>query len=89
MLPWRKLELVTAAARKLLEEALSLPDDERRRIAELLLDSVGTEPAEAIETAWLAEAVRRAEALEEGRVEALDGEAFLDALKAKLQSTAR
>ena len=80
---------MTAAAKKILEDALGLPDDERCRIAELLLDSVSTDSAEEIEAAWVAEAVRRADQLERGEVEALDGDSVLEGLKAKFQSAAR
>lgn len=80
---------MTAAAKKILEDALALPDDERRRIAELLLDSLSTDSTEEIEAAWVAEAVRRADELERGEVEALDGESVLADLKAKFQSAAR
>jgi len=80
---------VTAAAKKILEDALALPDDERRRIAELLLDSISTDSTEEIEAAWVLEAVRRADELERGEVEALDGELALEALKAEFQSAAR
>ena len=79
---------MTAAARKILEDALALPDDERRRIAELLLDSISTDTTEAVEAAWVAEAVRRADESERGEVEALDGESALKDLKAKLRSAA-
>ena len=87
--PWRRLVVVTAAAKKILEDALALPDDERRRIAELLLDSISTDSTEEIEAAWVTEAVRRADELERGEVEALDGESVLEGLKAKFQSAAR
>jgi hypothetical protein len=80
---------VTAEAKKILEDALSLPDDERRRIAELLLDSISTESPEEIEAAWVAEAVRRGDQLERGEVEALDGESVLADLKARFQSAGR
>ena len=80
---------MSVGANKILEDALALPDDERRRIAELLLDSVSTDSAEAIEAAWVAEALRRAGELERGEVEALDGESALKDLKAKLQNAAR
>ena len=79
---------MTAAAKKILEDALALPDDERRRIAELLLDSISTDSTEEIEAAWVAEAVRRADELERAEVEALDGESVLEDLKAKFQSAA-
>jgi hypothetical protein len=61
----------------------------KRRIAELLLDSVSTECTEEIEAAWVAEAVRRAEQSEHGEIEALDGESVLADLKTKFQSAAR
>lgn len=77
------------AAKKILQNALALPDDQRRRIAELLLDSVSTDTAEEIDTAWVAEAVRRANELERGEAKALDGESVLRDLKAKFQSAGR
>ena len=80
---------MTAAANKILEGALALPDDERRRIAELLLDSIPTQDAQEIETAWVTEALRRADELERGDAEALDGRSVLEELKARLQSVAR
>lgn len=80
---------MTAAAKKILEDALALPDDDRRRIAELLLDSISTDSTEEIEAAWVAEAVRRADELERAEVEALDGESVLEDLKTKFQSAAR
>lgn len=80
---------MTAAAEKILEDALSLADDERRRVAELLLDSLSSETSEEIEAEWVAEAVRRAGELERGEVDALDGESVLADLKTKLQSSAR
>ena len=80
---------MTAGAKKILEDALALPDDDRRRIAELLLDSVSTDGADDIEAAWVAEAVRRANELERGETEALDGESTLRDLRAKFQSAAR
>jgi putative addiction module component (TIGR02574 family) len=80
--------VVTDAAKKLLEDALALPDDARRRIAELLLDSLSTDGTAESEAAWVAEAVRRANELERGEVEALDGESVLEDLKSKFQSAA-
>ncbi len=79
-------ESMTAAATKILEGALALPGEDRRRIAELLLDSVSTDTPEEIEAAWVAEAVRRADELERGDAEALDGRSVLEDLKAKFQS---
>jgi putative addiction module component (TIGR02574 family) len=80
---------VTAAAKKILEEALSLPNEERRRVAEALLDSIPSETADEIEAAWVAEARRRADESERGRVDAVDGDAALRELKARFLPAAR
>jgi hypothetical protein len=76
---------VTSAARKVLDDALALPDDERRRVAEALLDAMPPETADEIEQAWREEARRRADQLERGEVRASDGESTLAALEAKLR----
>lgn len=78
---------MTDAAEKILQDALALPDEERRRVAELLLDSVATDTTEEIEAAWVSEAVRRAGELERGEVEALDAETVLTELRAKFGSS--
>lgn len=74
---------VTAQARKILEQALSLPEDDRQRLAEALLDSIPAEVAEELEKAWNAEALRRAEAFERGGVQAVDGDKAMSELRAK------
>lgn len=78
---------MTAEAKKILDEALALPDDERRRIAEALLDSMPPETADEIEMARLVEARRRAGELERGEVVARDGDAVVAELEAKLRGT--
>ena len=78
---------MTAEAKKILDEALALPDDERRRIAEALLDSMPPETADEIEMAWLVEARRRAGELERGEVVARDGDAVVAELEAKHRGT--
>jgi putative addiction module component (TIGR02574 family) len=56
-------------AEKLLQEALSLPEDARVDLAEALLESVENEPAdEGVEEAWSAEAKRRLEEVRSGVV---------------------
>lgn len=59
---------VTSSARKVLEEALALPEEDRRRVAEALLDSVPREPEQEVESAWRDEVVRRIAEVERGEV---------------------
>ena len=53
---------MTSAAKKLLEAALALPEDDRRRVAQRLLESVSREALEDVERAWDEEVLRRIEA---------------------------
>jgi putative addiction module component (TIGR02574 family) len=56
-------------AEKLLQEALSLPEDARIALAAALLQSVAREPAdEGADAAWSAEAKRRLEEVRSGAV---------------------
>lgn len=80
---------MTAVAEKILRGALALPGNERRRIAELLFDSVSDDSVDELEAAWATEAVRRADELEQGEAEALDGASVLEELKARFESTDR
>lgn len=52
----------------LLQEALTLPDDERAEIAGALLESLEPAPEEDVETAWRQEVSARVAALEAGGV---------------------
>lgn len=75
---------MTGAAQKLLDEALDLPEEDRRKLAEVLLASV--DRGEEIELAWTNEAKRRAELVEEGKAATLDGEKAVSQLEAKLRN---
>jgi len=65
---------VSNAAEKFFDEAMKLPESERRTLALRLLDSVGDEPADEIERAWLEEAKSRLEDLRTGRTQAIPWE---------------
>lgn len=60
---------MTTSARNVLEAALALPEEERRRVAEALLDSVPGESEQEIEMAWRDEVLRRIEEVRRGEVE--------------------
>ncbi|WP_437281076.1 addiction module protein [Sorangium sp. So ce375] len=54
-------------AEELFEEALKLPERERRAFALRLLESVGEESLEDVERAWVDEARRRLDDIRAGR----------------------
>jgi len=56
-------------AKTLEEEVLSLPTEERARLAERLLDSLDAPSEEEISELWLEEEARRAREIDEGLVE--------------------
>ena len=57
-------------AKQILDQALALPEEDRRRIGERLLDSVPGDDAEEIARAWDAELMRRIQAAERGETKA-------------------
>lgn len=59
---------VTSSARKVLEEALALPEEDRRRVAEVLIDSTPRESEQEIESAWRDEVMHRIEEVRRGEV---------------------
>lgn len=62
-------------AQKLLQEALSLPEDVRVELAEALLESLDHEPSDDdTHTAWSSEAKRRLEEVRSGDVRAVPWE---------------
>ena len=60
---------MTDAAEKVLDEAMKLPDGERRALGLWLLDSVGDEAPEEIERVWIEEARRRLDEIRAGRAD--------------------
>ena len=61
-------------AEKLYDEAMKLPPGERRSLVLRLLDSVGEEPEDDVERAWLEEARRRLADVASGREETVPWE---------------
>ena len=58
----------------LTQRGLALPEDDRARLAEVLLASLGAEPASEVEAAWDQEIRRRLAAYDRGEVKAIDAE---------------
>ena len=65
---------MTRAARRLLTEALSLPEEERAELASLLIASIDGPPDADWDKAWAAEVERRVRAHERGEGELFDVE---------------
>ena len=57
-----------AEAKRVLDEGLALPDEERRQVAEALLDSLADSPRHEIDPAWRDEVLRRVEEIRSGTV---------------------
>jgi putative addiction module component (TIGR02574 family) len=62
---------VTDAAKKLFEQAMTLPRDERERLAEALLASSGGDMPRDVEQAWVAEIGRRIARVRDGEAVAI------------------
>jgi putative addiction module component (TIGR02574 family) len=65
-----------------LSAALTLPPEERERLAERLLKSVGNDDGN-LSPAWTAEIGRRLKEIDEGTAELVDGEEFVKWLRSK------
>jgi len=63
---------VTSTAKKILDDALSLPDEEREALVEVLITSLQWDSPEDVERAWSEEIVRRLERLGRGETVAVD-----------------
>lgn len=79
---------MNALAKKLADDALSLSDNDRAELADVLLLSLRPPGAEEIDQAWAEEAERRVKEIDSGEVELLDGEKVLQEARARLLSVA-
>ncbi|WP_437319542.1 addiction module protein [Sorangium sp. So ce385] len=61
-------------AEELLDQAMKLPESERRVLALRLLESVGEESPEEVERAWVEEARRRLDEIRAGRSQSVPWE---------------
>jgi len=62
---------MTGKAKKILEEALTLPSDERADVAATLLDSLDEPENDEVERAWAEEIQRRIQEVESGAVKTI------------------
>jgi len=75
---------VTAGAKKVFEQALALPDEERAALMEALSDSLHEASGE-LSPQWTAEIGRRIEAVERGESRLIPG----DEVEARIRETLR
>ena len=76
---------MNALAEKLAEDALTLPDDDRAALADVLLRSLKAPAGEEIDRLWAEEAERRVKEIEDGTVELLDGHEVMEEARARLR----
>jgi putative addiction module component (TIGR02574 family) len=69
---------------ELLQQLLTLPPDDRARLAEQLLESLET-PDEQNSALWAEEAEERLDAYEAGKLKSVSGEEVFDRLKSKFR----
>jgi len=75
---------MTSQARKILEEALALPEEDRVYLVEALQESIEpVESQEEVDAAWREEIVRRVKSIEDGTAVLLDGDEVMHELKSK------
>ena len=74
---------MTSAAKKLLEQALNLSEEERERLAEALFATLQREAPEDVALAWDEEVRRRVRAAERGETSARDWDEVYRELRAK------
>lgn len=73
--------MVAPNVREVVDAPLKLTAEERESIAELLFQSLHTDEDADLSPEWEEEIARRLDALEQGKVELLDGEPIMRALK--------
>jgi len=70
---------------EILKAALSLPPGERAMLADDLQQSLDSPNQTQIDALWAEEAERRLREIEEGRVEAIDGELVMQRLRSRFK----
>lgn len=68
---------------RLLNKALTLPENDRRRVAEILLNSISD--TNQIEDAWNSESISRTNAAVRDQISRLDGPSEIDKLEQNLR----
>ena len=72
---------MSTEASKILTEVLALPPEERAKLVEKILDSLGTEPDNERLKKWAAETESRLDAIDRGELDVLPGNEVLERLR--------
>ncbi len=76
---------MNALAEKLAEDALTLPDDDRAALADVLLRSLKTPAGAEVDRLWAEEAERRVKEIDDGTVTLLDGHEVMQEARVRLR----
>jgi putative addiction module component (TIGR02574 family) len=79
----RQDKCMSDLAKKYLEEALSLPIEDRLELVDNLLKSLNTPTQKEIEELWAKEAERRVKEYDDGKVRSLNGEMVFKEIRDK------
>ena len=75
---------MNALAEKIAGEAMTLPEDDRAALVDVLLRSLRGAESEQIQRLWVEEAERRVQEIEDGSVTLLDGPTVLQEARERL-----
>lgn len=76
---------MAATFEELVEQAMSLPPEERARLADLLVESLDADGLGPHDELWLAEAQRRLDDIRSGRVHPIPGDEALRTVRDSLR----
>ena len=76
---------MSPAAQKLLDELMTLPPEDRERLADILYGSLQPENPAEIAAEWDAEIKRRLDQIDSGEVQLIDGDTVMKAARARLR----
>jgi hypothetical protein len=74
---------MSARARRIIEEALALPEEDRALVVAELQESLESDSPEDLQEAWDDELVRRAQLVASGSAELIDGERVAQRVRQK------
>ena len=74
-------------AKKIRDQVLSLPSDERLKLVEQLIESLNLPTKSEIERLWANEAEKRIKEIDDGKLQTIDGEQVFKIIRGKLKKS--